>query len=128
MRQSKIIKIVLVLISFLLIYQPLAFADTPPPPPCYFYGTVKVNGEYIIPGTPITAKMADVVVAETNAVEYEGKIMYGLEIPGDLSMQGDLIEFFIGNQQVPQTAIWESGITNVLNFSVWLNYLPLIVR
>lgn len=128
MRLAKFIKIVLLLISFLLIYQTLVFADTPPTPPCYFYGAVKVNGEYIIPGTPIYAKMAGVVVAETISVEYEGEIMYGLEIPGDLSMQGDLIEFFIGNQQVLQTAIWQSGVTNILNLSVWLNYLPLIVR
>jgi hypothetical protein len=129
MRLSKTIKIVLVLISFLFIYQTLVFAETPPIPPCYFWGTVKVNGEYIIPGTQIYAKMGGVVVGKSTTVEYEGKTMYGLlEIPGDISMQGELIEFFIGGQKAPQTAIWESGITNELNLSAWLNYLPLIVR
>jgi hypothetical protein len=129
MRLSKFIKIVLVLISFLLIYQTLAFADTPPIPPCYFWGTVIVNGEYIIPGMQIYAKIGGVVVGESTTIEHEGEIMYGLlEIPGDISMQGELIEFFIDGQKAPQTAIWQSGVTNELNLSVWLNYLPLIVR
>jgi len=129
MRLSKFIKITLLLVIFLSIIQSLAFADTPPIQPCSFYGTVKVIGENVITGTPIRAVMSGVVIVEVESMYFEGDSVYALQIPGDLSMEGDLIEFYIGDQQASQTAVWQSSVRNELNLSVGgVIFLPLIVR
>ena len=128
----KTIKIVILLVIFLSITQSLASAEEPPQFPSYFYGTVKVRGEYVSLETPIIAKMDGVSVAETTPIESTpgaGDSVYVLTIMGDDSMEGDLIYFFVDDLQASQTAVWQSGEMIEINLTVGGKiFLPIILR
>jgi len=125
----KTIKISLLLIIFLAIFQTLASAETPPTQPCSFYGTVKVNGENVSLGTHIYAKIDGVVVGETTSIAYEGDSVYAMQIPYQENIEGGLIEFFIDGLKASQTAVWQSGETFELDLTAeGMVFLPLILR
>jgi hypothetical protein len=132
MRKLKSLKVLILLVILLSFHQPLASADTPPVQPCSFYGTVKIDGENISLGTPILAKSDGLLVAETTSIEYEGDSVYTLTIPGDINMEGDLIEFFIDGIKADQTAVWESGKSSELILTgtspSWSIFLPLVLQ
>jgi len=128
----KTIKISLLLIIFLGIFQSLASADTPPTQPCWVFGTVKINGEYVSLGTPIYAMMDGVTVADTTAIESTegaGDSVYVLQIPYQENIDGDLIEFFVDGLKAKQTAVWQNLNPIELNLTAeGMVFLPLILR
>ena len=93
----------------------------PPPLPSSFYGTVKVDGENMPVDTPVTAWINGVQYASALSSMYQGASVYTLNIPGDDpetvgftegGLEGDVIQFYIGDDLAEQTAAWHSG-TNV---------------
>ena len=125
----KTIKISLLLIIFLSIFQTFVSADTPPTQPCSFYGTVKVNGENVSLGTLIYAKIDGMVVDDALAEDYEGDSVYWMQIPYQENIEGGLIEFFVDGLKANQTAVWISGDVNELNLTAeGMVFLPLILR
>lgn len=119
MRKRQSVLIIFALLTILFsIKPPLVVAQTPPVQPCSFYGTVKINGENVDVGTPISAKMSGVVVATYEAIDYEGDSVYSLVINGDLSTEGVGILFFVDGIQADQTAAWHSGVQTELNLTV----------
>lgn len=117
-KQLSVLIFFALLILLFSINLPLVVAQTPPVQPCSFYGTVKINGENVDVGTPISAKMSGVVVATFDAIDFEGDSVYSLVINGDLSMDGVEILFFVDGIQADQTAAWHSGVQSELNLTV----------
>jgi hypothetical protein len=130
MRLSKTIKIMLLLVIFLGLSYSFASADDPmPQTPCWFYGTVKNQGENVVLDTLVQAIMDGVVVDETLSTEYELDSVYVLEIPGDSSMEGKTIRFLVDGQPALQTALWQSGEQTELNLVVgWMIFAPIILH
>ena len=112
-----------------------------PPLPSSFYGTVRVNGDYVPAGTIISAWINGVQYLETQTLIYNGESVYTIDVAGDDpstpgiiegGIQGDTIAFQIGSNLAEQTAIWQTGTNIELNLSINSllenTYLPLIIN
>lgn len=139
--QTKLIKIsskrlfslLSLLIVLLSVNLPQVAAESPPIFPSSFWGTVKIDGENVVAGTIITAKMEGEVVASTEVIVEEGQSVYFISIPGDESMEGDRVDFFIGGELAEQYGFWHSGTNPSLNLSIFTGeyfniFIPLVVR
>ncbi len=129
-------KLLLFLILFFIIL-PLDLsrvaAESPPIPPSYFWGTVKVDGENVESGTIITAEIEGELVASTVVEFDDGDTVYVISVPGDESMEGDPIDFYIGGERAKQSGSWQSGTNENLNLSIFtgeyfLTFVPLVVK
>jgi hypothetical protein len=101
--------------------------------PCRFWGTVKVNGNWVADGTLITAWI-DGAVGTWSASTYtaEGKSVYFVDVPADNSettpkdggAQGDTVRFKVrygGNDYVAaQIGVWAVGDFKEVNLEVSL--------
>lgn len=108
-------------------------ADSPPALPSSFWGTVKVDGENVSEGTIITIKLGDVVLATTQVELFGEDSVYAINIPGETSMEGITIDFFIGGELADQSDTWQSGMNANLNLSIvngedFFIFLPLVVK
>lgn len=108
-------------------------ADSPPIFPSSFWGTVKIDGANVEAGTIITAEIGGEVVASTEVALDNGDTVYVFIIPGDESMEGNRIDFYIGGQPADQYGSWHSGTNVHLNLSIFtgeylLSFLPLVVK
>jgi len=107
-------------------------------PPCRFWGTVKVYGEWVPAGTPLTARVEGVSVVKTvqitlmrNNVTGQDESVYSLDFPADnpLTPQkdggvvGDRVYFEVGygdgNLTTAESGLWDNtgGFTE-LNLTV----------
>jgi len=119
----------LLLIILLGLFHSFASADDPPPQPCWFYGTVKMQGENVNPDTLIQAVIDGVVVDDDLTEEFNEDSVYVLEIPGDSSMEGKTVRFLIDGLPALQTAVWQSGEQSELNLVVgWMIFAPIILH
>jgi hypothetical protein len=116
MKTRKLIATSLVL-ALLMAAVPSAVAV--PPLPSSFYGLAKVNGSNVPPGTVISAWINGVKYAEKTVKLEAGDTVYvGLDVPGDDpqipgkegGVPGDVIVFYIGQQEADPTAPWQGGM------------------
>jgi len=112
-----------------------------PPPPCTFYGTVRIGGRNIPDGTLISAWIGGVKYDEQRSLTYQGVSSYFLTIPGDDpdtpekegGVNGATIQFKIGNLTADQTATWQESGGGELNLtapgsSLAPVYLPILLK
>jgi hypothetical protein len=106
-----------------------SYPKTPPPIPSGFWGTAKKDGANVANGTPVTAWIGGVQVAQATSLTADGSSAYSLDVPGDDpstperdgGTEGDTIQFKIGNEWAKETATWHSGTILKLNLSVNAN-------
>ena len=93
--------------------------------PSSFYGTVRLDGVNVAPGTSIKALIENQVYADGETLLYEGHSVYSLTVPGDDSdtpevdggREGEQILFEIGGVVADQTGAWHSGTNVELNLT-----------
>jgi len=107
---TKLRVVVLLAVVALLLLPALALADTPPEPPCRFYGTVMVDGAGVADGTVITAMIGgDQLTAATPAEGYSTST-YAIKIGVDTEYtEGATVTFMIGDRAAAQTGTWAKG-------------------
>ena len=107
---TKLRVVVLLAVVALLLFPALALADTPPEPPCRFYGTVTVDGAGVADGTVITAMIGgDQLTAATPAEGYSTST-YAIKIGVDTEYtEGATVTFMIGDRAAAQTGTWAKG-------------------
>ena len=107
---TKLRVVVLLAVVALLLLPALALADTPPEPPCRFYGTVTVDGAAVADGTVITAMIeGDQLTTATPAEGYSAST-YALKIGVDTEYtEGATVTFMIGDRAAAQTGTWTKG-------------------
>ena len=97
-----------------------------PPIPSSLYGTVKLDGVNVAPGTTISAWIGGVQYASAASSMYLTDSVYALDIPGDDpstpaiiegGVEGSTIVFKIGSFTAVQTAAWHSGSNVELNLT-----------
>jgi hypothetical protein len=84
-----------------------ALADPPPGLPSSFYGTVKVGGANVPPGTIVKAKINGVEHAHTTVQLFEGDTVYYLDVTG--GSDGNAVVFYVNDQAADQTGTYETG-------------------
>lgn len=97
----------------------------PPALPSSFSGTVTVNGMSVPEGTLITVGGGAVVYAQTVAFLYGGASVYRIDAPGDNpdtqeregGLQGEELQFTIGELVAGQTACWQSGSSQTMGLT-----------
>ena len=85
--------------------------------PCFYYGTVTLDGQSIPDNVGVTAWIGDLSWAAQRWSD-GGQSWYGVEIPGDDvetpakdgGVAGDTILFRIGSSLANQTGVWQEGI------------------
>lgn len=115
---TKLRVVVLLAVVALLLLPALALADTPPEPPCRFYGTVIVDGAGVADGTVITAMIGgDQLTAATPAEGYSTST-YAIKIGVDTEYtEGATVTFMIGDRAAAQTGTWAKGANIEVNLS-----------
>ncbi len=109
---TKLRVVVLLAVVALLLFPALVLADTPPEPPCRFYGTVTVDGAAVADGTVITAMIGGDQHTTTTPAEGYATSTYGLKIvppEGTEYTDGATISFMIGDRTAAQTGTWSVG-------------------
>jgi hypothetical protein len=116
---TKLRVVVLLAVVALLLFPALALADTPPEPPCRFYGTVTVDGAAVADGTVITATIeGDQFTTATPAEGYSAST-YAIKIGVDKEYtDGATVTFMIGARAAAQTGTWTKGANIEVNLSV----------
>jgi len=90
--------------------------------PCFYYGTVKVDGKNVAEGTAVSAWIGQLSWA-TRTLNNGGESWYAIEIPADNpatpgkdgGLPNDLITVKIGEVPAEQTARWQEGIYQASN-------------
>jgi hypothetical protein len=109
---TKLRVVVLLAVVALLLFPALALADTPPEPPCRFYGTVTVDGLAVADGTVITAIVEGDQHTELTPAEGYATSTYAMKIvppEGTEYTNGATISFMIGDRTAAQTGTWSVG-------------------
>jgi hypothetical protein len=106
---TKLRVVVLLAVVALLLFPALALADTPPEPPCRFYGTVTVDGADVADGTVITAMIGGDQLTTATPAEGYSTSTYALKIGVDTEYtEGATVTFMIG-RAAAQTGTWTKG-------------------
>jgi hypothetical protein len=109
---TKLRVVVLLAVVALLLFPAMAVAqDTPPQPPCRFYGEVMVDGAAVPDGTVIKAIVdGDEYTVTTPAAGY-GASSYAVKIeePDGSDYSGATVTFMIGGQTAAETSTWVMG-------------------
>ena len=106
-------RLFIILIAMVLFSIPLctAIAQSPPSPPCRFYGIVNLEGKPVPDGTVITAVVeGDTYTTVTPAIY--GSSTYAIKIeplPGMSYDEGTPVAFIVGDYLAEQTGTWETG-------------------
>jgi hypothetical protein len=95
---------------------PVVYADSPPPMPHQFYGTVSFDGVSVDEDTLVEAFVAGVKQAQTT-VDAEGRYGYdpSFTVPGTAGAE---VTFYVGGVLANETATWQSGKVQQLNLTV----------
>lgn len=129
------LSLLLVVVAGLFTIQ-AARADTPPPLPSSFFGTVKIHGANVPTGTMVTAVINGTQYAYTSTVMSGGNSVYSLDVPGDNpttpavvegGVQNNTIVFKIEGVVAEQTGAWSYG-TNVNLALTISNHAPVITE
>jgi hypothetical protein len=119
--------IFLIALAALFIIPDAAFTESPPTPPCRFYGTVQLDGVPVPDGTVITAAVAgDTYTTITPEVKYGSSTYVLMLVPlvGTSYDEGSQITFKIGIYAADQTANWETGGNTRLDLSASIPPTP----
>lgn len=134
--------LITILISILLLMN-TSMAKAVPSLPSSFYGTVKIDGSNVSPGTIVSAWINGEQYAYTTVQEYSGDTVYSLDVPGDDpsttgiiegGVAGDTIIFKIGEIVADQTGSWVLGENLEKNITIEDSskpsaiYIPLFIR
>ena len=107
---TKLRVVVLLAVVALLLFPALALADTPPEPPCRFYGTVTVDGAAVADGTVITAMIEGDQLTTATPAEGYSTSTYAIKIGVDTEYtEGATVTFMIGDRAAAQTGTWTKG-------------------
>jgi hypothetical protein len=104
--------------------EPSTIPNTPPIP-YRVYGKVRVDGDFVPAGTPISAWCEGVKVIQDITKEYEGETWYSLDIPGydpatpetPGCSNDDEVSFKISDLNADQTVTWSAGGETWLDLS-----------
>ena len=115
--------IIFLCVGNLFLYSP---SQAYPALPSIFYGTVRVDGANVEPGTSIKVLFENQVFAEGVTLMYEGTSVYTINIPGDDNdtqeidggREGEQIFFEVDGLVADQTCTWHSGTNVELNLTV----------
>jgi len=96
-----------------------------PPLPFSAWGTVMINGVLAPDGTLVTAWIGGVRYG-LDVTGRSGRGQYALDVRGDDpdepgkqgGLPGDIITFQVNGQTMPQTAIWASGVSEQIDFTL----------
>ena len=115
---TKLRVVVLLAVVALLLFPALALADTPPEPPCRFYGTVIVDGAGVADGTVITAMIGGDQLTTATPAEGYSSSTYAIKIGVDTEYtEGATVTFMIGDRAAAQTGTWAKGANIEVNLS-----------
>lgn len=115
---TKLRVVVLLAVVALLLLPALALADTPPEPPCRFYGTVIVDGAGVADGTVITAMIGGDQLTTATPAEGYSTSTYAIKIGVDTEYtEGATVTFMIGDRAAAQTGTWAKGANIEVNLS-----------
>ena len=109
---TKLKVVVLLAVVALLLFPAIAVAqETPPDPPCRFYGDVLLDGLAVPDGTVITAIVGGDEYTTTTPAEGYGASTYAIKIaePDGATYDGATVTFMIGDRSAAQTGTWELG-------------------
>jgi len=110
--------VVLLAVVALLLLPALALADTPPEPPCRFYGTVIVDGAAVADGTVITAMIGGDQLTTATPAEGYSTSTYAIKIGVDTEYtEGATVTFMIGDRAAAQTGTWAKGANIEVNLT-----------
>jgi hypothetical protein len=115
--------IIFLCLGNLFLYSP---SQAYPVLPSSFYGTIRVDGSNVEPGTSIKALFENQVFAEGVTLIYEGASVYTINVPGDDNdtqeidggREGEQIFFEVGGLVADQTGTWHSATNVELNLTV----------
>lgn len=115
---TKLRVVVLLAVVALLLLPALALADTPPEPPCRFYGTVMVDGAAVADGTVITAMIGGDQLTTATPAEGYSTSTYAIKIGVDTEYtEGATVTFMIGDRAAAQTGTWTKGANVEVNLT-----------
>jgi hypothetical protein len=109
---TKLKVVVLLAVVALLLFPAIAVAqETPPDPPCRFYGDVMLDGQAVSDGTVIKAIIGGDEYTTTTPAEGYGASTYAIKItePDGATYDGATVTFMIGDRSAAQTGTWELG-------------------
>jgi hypothetical protein len=117
---TKLRVLALLAVVALLLVPAFAYAQTPPQPPCRFYGTVTADGAAVPAGTVITATVGGDEYTATTPAEGYGSSSYAIKIeePDGSSYSGATVSFKIGGSSAKETGTWTLGGNVNVNLSV----------
>jgi hypothetical protein len=124
---TKLKVVVLLAVVALLLFPAIAVAqETPPDPPCRFYGEVMVDGQAVPAGTVITATVGGDEYTTTTPAEGYGASTYAIKIaePSGATYDGATVTFMIGAQSAAQTGTWDLGSNINVDLSVGEGVTP----
>jgi hypothetical protein len=107
--------------------------------PCFphsFFGTVKINGANVSPGTTTYGKINGVTYGTSAYLTDAGQTVYTMGVTCDDpdeagitgGVNGDTVVFFIGGTQATQTFTFQSGANTNLNLTATVNVAPVITE
>lgn len=115
---TKLRVVVLLAVVALLLFPALALADTPPEPPCRFYGTVIVDGAAVADGTVITAMIEGDPLTTATPAEGYSTSTYAIKVGVDKEYtDGATVTFMIGDRAAAQTGTWTKGANVEVNLT-----------
>lgn len=90
---------------------------TPPPMPSSFYGEIHFSDNPPEEGDIVEAYLPIGTTPAATAVigNYQGALIYGIDVPGEITSEGSTITFKV-NGRVVATAVWHSGTNVRLDF------------
>ncbi|NWG07638.1 MAG: BMP family ABC transporter substrate-binding protein [Chloroflexi bacterium] len=90
---------------------------TPPPMPSSFYGEIHFSDNPPEEGDIVEAYLPIGTTPAATAVigNYQGMLIYGIDVPGEITSEGSTITFKV-NGRVVATAVWHSGTNVRLDF------------
>jgi hypothetical protein len=124
---TKLRVVVLLAVVALLLFPAMAVAqETPPQPPCRFYGTVTADGAGVADGTVIKAIVGGDEYTVTTPAEGYGASSYGIKIeePAGEEYEGATVSFMIGERTAAQTSTWTMGANINVDLTVGAGTIP----
>lgn len=100
-------------------------AQSPPTPPARFVGTVTVDGQPVVAGTVVEARIGSASCGVTATFTQGGAARYAVDVealePGNspnCGTEGATVSFYVGGRLAQQTGSWRNFDINILNLTV----------
>ena len=99
-----------------------------PPLAATFYGTVRLNGAFVPPGSEITAVIDGRTVAASQSFLDAGQSVFVIDLPGDDpdtpavqegGVENQLVHFFVAGKPSTPSGIWRYGVQARLDLSAY---------